>query len=80
MKKCIYLDPRNNELEANFYGIFQRAELYRPEPVIYGHQGGMRAWTVAIIYDNEGVHEIDPLLIKKIYEVEEWVIISMAWG
>lgn len=71
MKKCIYLDARDNEIEADFYGIFQRAELYRPEPVIYGHQGGMRAWTVAIIYDENGVDEIDPLLIKKIYEVEE---------
>lgn len=70
MKKCIYLDSKNGDAEAYFYGIFQCSEILKPEPVIYGHQGGMRAWTVAIIYDIEGVHEIDPLLIKKIYEVK----------
>jgi hypothetical protein len=70
MKKCIYLDASNNEIEADFYGIFQRSEICRPEPVIFGHQGGMKAWTVAVIYDEKGVHYIDPLLIKKIYEVK----------
>lgn len=71
MKKCIYLDAKNNEIEADFYGIFQRSEIYRPEPVIFGHQGGMKTWTVAVIYDEKGVHYIDPLLIKKIYEEKE---------
>lgn len=72
MKKCIYLDPKNNEIEADFYGIFQESEIYRPSDFIGGHSGGVRAWTIAVVYtDEDGMYNIDPLLIKKIYEVEE---------
>lgn len=72
MKKCIYLDAKNNEIEADFYGIFQESEVIRPEPFVGGHMGGVRAWQIAVVYtDEDGVHNIDPLNIKKIYEIEE---------
>jgi len=72
MKKCIYLDAKNNEIESDFYGIYQESEVIRPEPFVGGHMGGVRAWQIAVVYtDEDGVHNIDPLNIKKIYEVEE---------
>lgn len=71
MKKCIYLDIKNNEIEADFYGVYQHSELHSPQPWVGGHSGGVITWPVAVVYDEQGMHEIDPLLIKKIDEVEE---------
>lgn len=72
MKRCIFLNAMNEEVEADLYGIYQEAELYKEEPIIGGRPAGMRAWVVALVYNKDiGMRSIDPVNIKKIYEVEE---------
>lgn len=71
MKKCEYENHINELVVADFYGIYQYADVLRPEVFNGGHNGGMRAWPMALVLGENGMEEIDPIFIKKIYEVEE---------
>ena len=71
MKKCIYKNKNGGISVREFFGFYQYSEVLRPEPVVYGHKGGVRAYPLAIVMGNDGIRYIDPLDIKCIYEVEE---------
>lgn len=71
MKKCMYKNNSGEILDREFFGFYQHSEVLRPEPVVYGHKGGVRAYPLAIVMGNDGIRYIDPLDIKCIYEVEE---------
>lgn len=71
MKKCKYKNNSGEILDREFFGFYQHSEVLRPEPVVYGHKGGVRAYPLAIVMGNDGIRYIDPLNIKCIYEVEE---------
>lgn len=71
MKKCVYLDDNKDLTAADFYGIYQYSDIYPPSPYVGGHQGGVRAWPIALVCGEDGIVEVNPLSIKKIYEVEE---------
>lgn len=71
VKKCIYKNNNGEILDREFFGFYQYSEVLRPEPVVYGHKGGVRAYPLAIVMGNDGIRYIDPLDIKCIYEVEE---------
>ena len=69
MKKCKYKNSNNELVTADFYGIFQFSEVLRPQLWVGGHQGGERAFPLAIVMEENGINYIDPLDIKSIYEV-----------
>lgn len=71
MKKCMYKNNNGEIFDREFFGFYQYSEVLRPEPVVYGHKGGVRAYPLAIVMGNDGIRYIDPLDIKCIYEVEE---------
>lgn len=69
MKKCMYKNSNNELVTAVFYGIFQFSEVLRPEVWVGGHQGGERAYPLAVVMEEDGINYVDPINIKKIYEV-----------
>lgn len=69
MKKCKYKNSNNDLVTGDFYGFFQLAEVIRPQVFVGGHQGGERAFPIAIVLEENGINYIDPLDIKSIYEV-----------
>lgn len=69
MKKCMYKNNDGKTVDREFFGFYQFSEVLRPEPVVYGHKGGVRAYPVAIVMDDDGIRYIDPLDIKCFYEV-----------
>lgn len=71
MKKCRYKNSDGEILDREFFGFYQYSEVLRPEPVVFGHKGGTRAYPLAIVMGDDGIRYIDPLDIKCIYEVEE---------
>lgn len=71
MKKCEYENHLHELVVADFYGIYQYSDVLKPQPIELGHKGGVRAWPMALVLGEEGMEEIDPIFIKRIYEVEE---------
>lgn len=68
MKKCQYRNSDNELVTGDFYGFYQYSEVLRPEPVVYGHKGGVRAYPLAIVMEEDGINYVEPIDIKKIYE------------
>lgn len=66
----MYTNNNNEIVDREFFGFYQFSEVLRPEPVVYGHKGGVRAYPVAIVMGDDGIRYIDPLDIRCIYEVD----------
>lgn len=68
MKKCKYKNSNNDLVTGDFYGFFQFSEVVNPLPWVGGHQGGERAYPLAVVMEENGINYVDPIDIKKIYE------------
>ena len=70
VKKCEYKNSDNKLVTGDFYGFFQFSEVLRPEVWVGGHQGGERAYPLAVVMEEDGINYVDPIDIRSIYEVD----------
>ena len=69
MKKCKVIINENKEtIEANFYGVFQKAWTHGDSLLVGGFKAGQMAYPVAVVDWGEGLKEVD---IADVVEVVE---------
>lgn len=68
-KKCKAVINKKGELiEADFYGVFQRAWTHGESALIGGFSAGQTAYPVAVIDTGRGLEEVDVEDVKEIWE------------
>ena len=68
-KKCkVIINKHGETVEANFYGVFQRAWTHGDSPLIGGFKAGQIAHPVAVVDWGEGLKEVDVEVVKEIVE------------
>ena len=68
MKKCKYKNSNDEIVTGDFYGIFQYSQVIPPQVFVGGHQGGMKAFPLALVLDEYGMKQILPEDIVSIYD------------
>lgn len=69
MKKCKFLKNINEMdswIEANFYGVFQYSTILKESIMVGGLSGGVIAYPVAIIEDENGLQQVELYRVKEI--------------
>lgn len=69
MKKCKFLQNINEMdswIEANFYGVFQYSTILKESIMVGGLSGGVIAYPVAIVEDENGLQQVELYRVKEI--------------
>lgn len=69
MKKCKFLqniNKRDSWIEAKFYGVFQYSTILKESFMIGGLSGGVIAYPVAIVEDENGLQQVELYRVKDI--------------
>ena len=69
MKKCKFLkniDEMDSWIEANFYGVFQYSTIIKESMMAGGLSGGVIAYPVAIVEDENGLQQVELYRVKEI--------------
>lgn len=68
-KKCkVVINKQGELIEADFYGVFQRAWTHGDSLLVGGFKAGQIACPVAVIDTGEGLKEVDVEDVKEIWE------------
>ena len=68
-KKCkVIINKYGETVEADFYGVFQRAWTHGESALIGGFSAGQTAYPVAVVDWGEGLKEVDVEVVKEIME------------
>lgn len=69
IKKCkVVINKQGELIEADFYGIFQRAWTHAESALIGGRSAGQVAYPVAVVDWGEGLMEVNMENVKEIKE------------
>lgn len=69
MKKCKVIINKNKEtIEADFYGVFQRACTHSGSLTLGGYPAGQTALPVAVVDWGEGLREVSVTDVKEVAE------------
>ena len=69
MKKCRVVINKNKEtIEANFYGVFQKAWTHGESALVGGFSAGQTAYPVAVVDWGEGLKEVSIADVKEVAE------------
>ena len=69
MKKCKFLqniNETNSWIEAKFYGVFQYSTIIKESMMVGGLSGGVIAYPVAIVEDENGLQQVELYRVKEI--------------
>lgn len=69
MKKCKFLQNINKKdswIEAKFYGVFQYSTILKESIMVGGLSGGVIAYPVAIVEDENGLQQVELYRVKEI--------------
>lgn len=69
MKKCKFLqniNKRDSWIEAKFYGVFQYSTILKESFMVGGLSGGVIAYPVAIVEDENGLQQVELYRVKEI--------------
>lgn len=69
MKKCKFLqniNKRDSWIEAKFYGVFQYSTILKESIMVGGLSGGVIAYPVAIVEDENGLQQVELYRVKEI--------------
>ena len=69
MKKCKFLqniNKRDGWIEARFYGVFQYSTILKESFMVGGLSGGVIAYPVAIVEDENGLQQVELYRVKEI--------------
>lgn len=69
MKKCKFLQNINKKdswIEVNFYGVFQYSTILKESIMVGGLTGGVIAYPVAIVEDENGLKQVELYRVKEI--------------
>ena len=67
-KKCkVIINKHGETVEANFYGVFQRAWTHGESALIGGFSAGQTAYPVAVIDIGHGLEEVNIENVKEIW-------------
>lgn len=68
-KKCkVVINKQGELIEADFYGVFQRARTHGDSLMVGGHRAGQIAYPVAVVDWGEGLKEVNVENVKEIWE------------
>lgn len=68
-KKCkVVINKKGELIEADFYGVFQRAWTHGESALIGGFSAGQEAYPVAVIDRGYGLEEVNIENVKEIWE------------
>ena len=69
MKKCKVLKnikEKDSWIEAKFYGVFQYSTIIKESMMVGGELGGVIAYPVAIVEDENGLQQVELYRVKEI--------------
>ena len=69
MKKCKFLqniNKRDSWIEAKFYGVFQYSTILNGSLMVGGPPGGVIAYPVTIVEDENGLQQVELYRVKEI--------------
>lgn len=69
MKKCKFLqniNKRDSWIEAKCYGVFQYSTILKESFMVGGLSGGVIAYPVAIVEDENGLQQVELYRVKEI--------------
>ncbi len=68
LKKCkVVINKKGELIEADFYGVFQKAWTHGDSPLIGGFKAGQIAHPVAVVDWGEGLKEVNIEDVKDIW-------------
>lgn len=71
IKKCkVVINKQGKVIEADFYGVFQRAWTHGESALIGGFSAGEVAYPVAVVDWGEGLTEVNVENVREIEEAE----------
>ena len=68
MKCKVVINKKGELIEADFYGVFQRAWTHAESALIGGFSAGQTAYPVAVIDRGHGLEEVNIENVKEIWE------------
>lgn len=68
MKCKVVINKKGELIEADFYGVFQRAWTHGESALIGGFSAGQTAYPVAVIDMGYGLEEVNIENVKEIWE------------
>ena len=69
IKKCkVVINKQGELIEANFYGVFQKAWTHGDSLMVGGFKAGQKAYPVAVVDWGEGLKEVSVEVVKEIVE------------
>ena len=68
MKCKVAINKKGELIEADFYGVFQRAWTHGDSLLVGGFKAGQIAHPVAVVDWGEGLKEVDVEVVKEIVE------------
>lgn len=71
LKKCkVVINKKGELIEADFYGVFQRAFTHAVSVLVGGYSAGQVAYPVAVVDWGEGLTEVNVENVREIEEAE----------
>ena len=68
-KKCkVVINKKGEMIEADFYGVFQRAWTHGESALVGGFSAGQIAYPVAVVDWGEGLTDVNIENVKEIWE------------
>lgn len=68
-RECkVVINKQGEVIEADFYGVFQKAWTHGESALIGGFSAGQTAYPVAVVDWGEGLKEVDVEVVKEIWE------------
>ena len=69
IKKCkLVINKYGESVEADFYGVFQKAWTHGESALVGGYSAGQIAYPVAVVDQGEGLKEVNIKDVKEIWE------------
>lgn len=70
-RKCkVVINKQNELIEADFYGVFQKAWTHGESAFVGGFSAGQVAYPVAVVDWGEGLTEVNVENVREIEEAE----------